>query len=266
MSNLKRSKRECTNNATPVKCENLTTRPSRVADVLKETLIQTEVEGNPISLSLPFVNRNYRLDVRITDFQPSELRQFVYPMKTSKYAALSDNEGSDLDSESDTDMRDGDADEREWAWQFALELEDATPDAGAANKRFWVVVDNQAAQCLLSLDASDLSSDPKNLEELRQRMFLIWGDLEEKKGARDAQRAQAQRLAHGDQPPPDSDDESGSVANSKEVKISNVPFSCCVRQYGVKVRETNPGKADAGRGHRWMRVFGMYGTRIAGVR
>lgn len=247
-----------------VKCENRNSIPNTVSEVLENLCAEAEINGELISVPLPFVNRNHRVDVRITDFQPSKLEDFVYPKKTSKYAALSDNEGSDLDSEPDHDIDDdddGDATAREWEWQFALELEDATLDASEP-KKFWIVVDNQAAQCLTNLDASDLKHDVDNLEKLRERMFHLWGDLEEKKVARDAQRAKAKRLTRSDQPPPHSDDENEETA---EVKIMNRPFPCCVRQYGIKVRETNPGKADAGKGLRWQRVFGLYGTRIAGV-
>lgn len=48
--------------------------------------------------------------------------------------------------------------------------------------------------------------------------------------------------------------------------VSNKPFACCLRQYGVKVRERDPARADAGGdgggGYRWQRVFGLFGTRI----
>jgi len=43
----------------------------------------------------------------------------------------------------------------------------------------------------------------------------------------------------------------------------NKPFTCCIKQYGVKVEEKDPLKADAGNGQRWQRVFGLFGTFIA---
>lgn len=38
--------------------------------------------------------------------------------------------------------------------------------------------------------------------------------------------------------------------------ISNRPISCCIRHYGVKDREEDAGKADAGKGKRWQRILG----------
>ena len=241
-----------------MKCENHSVPPSKVSEILKRVRVETDVDGEAVCLPLPFVNMNHRVDVRVTDFQPSDLQGFVHPKKASKFDALSDNEDSDLESGSDT-MRELET-EREWEWRFALQLEDATPNA-EPRERFWVAVDNQAAQCLTNLDASNLKHDPENLEALRQRMFYLWGDLEEQKSAIEARPAQAMRVANEDQPPPDSSD---NEAEPQMGKVTNRPFSCCVRQYGVKVRESDPSKADAGKGYRWVRMFGLYGTRIAG--
>ncbi|TVY55720.1 Protection of telomeres protein [Lachnellula suecica] len=42
----------------------------------------------------------------------------------------------------------------------------------------------------------------------------------------------------------------------------NKAFTCCIKQYGVKVKENDPMKADAGNGERWERKFGLFGTQI----
>ncbi|KAH8672784.1 hypothetical protein BGZ60DRAFT_430092 [Tricladium varicosporioides] len=42
----------------------------------------------------------------------------------------------------------------------------------------------------------------------------------------------------------------------------NRPFTCCIKQYGVKVEEKDQSKADAGDGLRWQRMFGIFGTQI----
>lgn len=48
----------------------------------------------------------------------------------------------------------------------------------------------------------------------------------------------------------------------QEIKPKNKPFECCIKQYGIKVAEEDPEKADAGEGKRWQRVFGLWGTLI----
>lgn len=42
----------------------------------------------------------------------------------------------------------------------------------------------------------------------------------------------------------------------------NKAFTCCIKQYGVKVDEDDPAKADAGGEHRWQRMFGLCNTQI----
>jgi protection-of-telomeres protein 1 len=44
--------------------------------------------------------------------------------------------------------------------------------------------------------------------------------------------------------------------------VSNKAFTCCIKQYGVKVKEDDPSKANAGNGTKWKRMFGLFGTRI----
>ncbi|ESZ94872.1 hypothetical protein SBOR_4748 [Sclerotinia borealis F-4128] len=46
------------------------------------------------------------------------------------------------------------------------------------------------------------------------------------------------------------------------IKPKNKPFECCIKQYGIKLPEEDPEKADAGEGKRWQRVFGLCGTLI----
>ncbi|KAH7343028.1 hypothetical protein BKA65DRAFT_596046 [Rhexocercosporidium sp. MPI-PUGE-AT-0058] len=57
----------------------------------------------------------------------------------------------------------------------------------------------------------------------------------------------------------------GVSLNNKEdgaLKPRNKAFTCCIQQYGVKVLEEDPAKADAGEGRRWQRVFALFGTNI----
>lgn len=47
------------------------------------------------------------------------------------------------------------------------------------------------------------------------------------------------------------------------VTPKNKPFTCCIKQYGVKVYEDDPAKANAGEKRRWQRMFGIFGTTIS---
>lgn len=235
--------------------------------------LKTKVNDQQVELQLPFVNLNYRANVRVISFMPPDLRDFAQPKKMSEYEMLSDYEGSDADSDEERESIADRAAVRQWEWQFFLELEDANApkDHRGKKKTLWVAVNNFSAQCLLGLDASDLHENQENLEVLRQRLFFLWGELEEKKsiGEDNKRRAAQVALANRDsnQPPSHSSDEESTAPQKQEIElrssqISNLPFSCCIRQYGVKVPEEDPAKADAGEGKRWQRMFGLFGTRI----
>lgn len=208
-------------------------------------------------MPLPFANLNYRANVRVTDFRPSDLRDFAVSKKASEYDVLSDNDDSDYPSESDEDSIVSSTN-RVWEWRFLLELEDASE--GKPGEKIWVLVDNPSAQLLTNLDASNLRDDEDNLQALRQNLFILWGNLEEEKTARQAEAKRAQRLAaNAERPPLDSSDNEAPPNNTK---LTNRPFPCCIRQYGIKVKESDPDEANAGDGLRWERAFGLFGSRI----
>ncbi|UKZ57838.1 hypothetical protein TrVGV298_011699 [Trichoderma virens] len=175
-----------------MKCENENKAISTIGDILEPIYVETDVNGEHVKLQLPFVNMNYRANVRVVNFMPPDIEDFAHPKKSSEYAMLSDYEESDADSDMEEETVDRST-VREWEWRFFLELEDASPpgDIQSDKKTLWVAVNNFSAQCLLNLDASDLRSDQKNLEALRQRLFLLWGDLEEKKSLEEENRRQA---------------------------------------------------------------------------
>jgi len=251
-----------------VKCENEDKAASRLAEITSIVQHETTIEGESVKLPLPFVNLNYRANVRIVDFLPPNLADFAHPKKESEYDILSDdgeesvsNSGSDIEDEqpSQTTMS-AFTQVRNWEWRFFLELEDVVDNGQQKKQRLWVLVDNQAAQCLTKLDASNLRQDKEALSILREKMFTLWGNLEEKKMA-------AQEAARKGEPPADSDDENGQVGGNSEsgkMQLTNRPFPCCIQQYGVKVSESDPARASAGNGKRWQRMFRLFGTMIAG--
>ncbi|KAL7797540.1 hypothetical protein V8C37DRAFT_369809 [Trichoderma ceciliae] len=253
-----------------VKCEYENKAISTIKDILDPVYLQTDVNGEHVKLRLPFVNLNYRANVQVVNFMPPDLQDFAQPKKITEYGMLSDNEESDADYDLEGEATADRDTARNWEWRFFLELEDAIPpkDNQEERKTLWVAVNNFSAQCLLNLDASNLRQDQNNLEALRQRLFLLWGELEEKKSLEEENKRRAALANRGgsDRPPLDSSDDEGSAPQKKDAeasRISNRPFTCCIQQYGVEVPEEDHLKADAGEGKRWQRMFGLFGTRIA---
>ncbi|KAK3491302.1 hypothetical protein B0T13DRAFT_519019 [Neurospora crassa] len=310
-----------------VTCEAHPKPVSTLASILEPVMYETMVNGQPVKIPLPFTNTKYNACVRVVDFHPCNLEDFACGRKWSEFDILSDNDHDDDDDESDQDSLNSTMDAsdfedqdkgRTWEWRFALLLEDAsTPSLPATvaamdkdkstrkcdrdpktRARLWVTVDNTEAQCLTGLDAVNLRRDPHTLATLRERMFTLWGNLEELKAdkAREAAKKREERdegkgededingngritkkrkgkkattvaqLENLKPPLEDSDGEQQQQQpqqNQGEEELSNKPFSCCLKQYGVRVPEDDDGlpKTDGAAGG-WVRVFGMFGTKI----
>ncbi|SPQ22028.1 e42c71ff-b66e-4a2f-9b96-fda8cc3d8f9f [Thermothielavioides terrestris] len=245
---------------------------STVESILEPTVYETTVDGENAALVLPFTCAKYTARVRVVDFFPPALQDFACSRVPTEFDVLSDNEDdSDCPSSSSEDEAAAGAN-RIWEWRFALQLEDPEPPPTSTRKnggktgqrpRLWVMVDNIEAQCLTGLDATDLRADDRALAQLRERMFTLWGDLEEHKA-----RAAARERSRGEpdekqgksrrppRPPLDSSDaeDNGEDGNIGEV-VSNKPFTCCIRQYGIRVKDQEGGA-------KWVRCFGLFGTKI----
>ncbi|KAI4184155.1 MAG: hypothetical protein L6R41_004946 [Letrouitia leprolyta] len=230
-----------------------------------------------ISFTLPFQNINSRAAVRVVDFFPPNIADFaVRRKKESEYDVLFDHSGNSSSSDenpsqlpADTDdedvMRasqkhsqdeDGTKERSKWQWRFALILEDvasSTPHA-KNNPRLTAYVTDADAEFLLKLDACNLHRNPEALETLREKLFLMWGDLEELKRKSDG-------------------------GGGEETKPSNKPFECCLKEYGIRSRKNcrgqaieSDGRSDDGKGKvaneegvenwGWERRFAMFGTTI----
>jgi protection of telomeres protein 1 len=249
----------CSNLRT-VRCEHMNQPTTPIAKILETPIYKTTSMGQPLEIKMPFNCVKYRAAVRVIDFYPHELEAFASLRKVSEYDCLNDT-GSGASSDSDI----GPDDEVIWEWRFALRLQDAAKAPQQTST--WIMVDNLDAQLLLSLDACDLKSDPETLNKLRERLFLLWGNLEEIKTLK--KKNEEERRKRIDQPPLDSSDVEGAVAKPSNkapqqdgLALQNRPFSCCIHQYGVKVPEPNHLKADAGRGRSWKQMFGLFGTQI----
>ena len=94
---------------------------------------------------------------------------------------------------------------------------------------------------LLTLDFHDQSADvisslrksPTALDTLREKLFLLWGDLEERTGRN------ATSFKHVD---------GNSASPSKDVAPKAKPFQCCLKEYGVKKRVQRFSKENASEG------------------
>lgn len=255
-------------------CETPPDRPfTQVASIVEQQYHQTTINGSQMKLPLPFICAKYCANVRVVDFHPKRLEDFAQPRKVNAFDILSDNSGNEASSSSEDD--DGEDEDTIrvggdviWEWRFALQLEEAAPKAKEP-KRVWVVVNNMEAQYLTNLDAADLRGDDALLLALREKMFTMWGELEERKHWQLNQEAEARKRRPGAAPPPtmsDDEDDGNRRASSKNKidvpVVSNKPFTCCIQQYGVRKKEADAALADAGDGHRWQRVFGLFGTKI----
>lgn len=289
-----------------------------LSTILKPVYYTTFIANQEVKLELPFTCAMYRTNVRVVDFHPASLKDFVIGRESTEYDFLGDND-EDSDNSSTTAASSSSPpppssspqphhyhDARSnfvWQWRFALKLEEVSATtAGTRTKaktapaQTWVIVDNPAAQLLLNLDATDLraSSSASDLATLRERLFKLWGNLEERKSRIQSKKREHARDPLRAPPPESSDGEEAAIAvagredygtnaygrgrgggsggggNEEGVpgsQLSNRPFTCCIRQYGVPMRadendDDDDDVGDVGTGRRWQRVFGLFGTKI----
>ncbi|KAJ8069370.1 hypothetical protein OCU04_003024 [Sclerotinia nivalis] len=304
--------------------DNVVLHPSRPHDAivpLSTILQRTPLSSDPkyAGIHVPFENKNYKANVRVVDYFPQNIADFAVGRKPSEYDLLPDYSGDEDDGPEKNmkSFRDGEEiPKKKWKWRFALVVEDANPDA--SKDRATLIVGNKDAQLLFNglNDACNLRTNPEMLNNIKERLFTLWGDLEEQKIAILAKEIQGKlqeeellpevsmtadsesddeeddpRQTNGSLPPDDEETEGLSCPkqnknpqkstafverdvnlqdnkeNEKaetplEIKPRNKPFECCIKQYGVKVNEEDPEKADAGEGKRWQRVFGLWGTMV----
>lgn len=178
---------------------------------------------------LPFINQCRRAKVRVIDFYPANLQDFTRPSTT-------DDEESDADSDIDGELP-------RWRWDFFLLVEDARRPIHSANTQatptMWLHVPHKSAEYLHKLDATDLCADQKSLNQLRELLAVLWGNLEEIKSA-------ALRNENNNE---DHDIWKGA--------LSNVPFECCIVEYGQPLNGDDDGGKDD-----WIQMFEMRETTV----
>lgn len=247
-------------------CEYPNQEITPLSQILAPIFYNTRIDDEDVKIQMPFTNAKYRTHVRVVDFHPPNLEDFAVVKKKGEYDVLSDNSG---DSSDDSDVEiPNKFTSGSWEWRFALKLEDATAKLKPQQRKtFWVVVNNVQAQLLTNLDAKNLRADPENLETLRETLFKLWGDLEERKRAVEEARngkLRGRKQLPGERPPLDSSDGEGNGGGKEPTlsQTSNKPFTCCLQQYGIKVKARNAQEANAGENWKWERVFSLFGTKI----
>jgi protection of telomeres protein 1 len=239
------------------------TQPSNLlSDLLEPVYDDIDLGDEKQRVGVPFVCINSRVHVRVVDFHPSRLEDFAVARQQTESDIFSDTEPDSASNSSSDDEDHAPNEPKIWEWRFSLLLEDASPRASQPPARVWAAVSHHDAQLLTRLDdPANLRRNPELLAALRDALFSLWGDLEEKKRAEEEARRQRRRQGRGGGPPAHSDDEAeGETATPGSSQVRNKPFACCLRQYGFK----NPVKdAETGEVTRvWRRMFGLFGTQI----
>jgi protection of telomeres protein 1 len=133
-----------------------------------------------------------------------------------------------------------DVDESEdmnWEWRFYLFVEDATPPItpGQPKMQMPLLVAGKDGEYLLDMAPSDLRTDPQKLGRLREKLFVLWGDLQEQKEAR------------------------GNCDIATDIKPSAKPFECLIKEYGIPARDEHGQVKDD---LEFDRMFRIWGTTV----
>lgn len=145
---------------------------------------------NGTTIIAPFTNTKYRTIVRVVDYFPHNLEDFSKGKRASEFDCLSDAEsGSDTEvaaPKGPLDVHVADySGNWKWKWNFMIQVEDATPtnNTNTPKPRIWLSIDNDRGQHLLNTDADNLHLDKSLQATIREKLFILWGDLEERKSA-----------------------------------------------------------------------------------
>ena len=198
--------------------------------------------------TIPFCNAKFRALVRVVDFSPARLADFAQPPP--------DDDGSASDSSTSSAAaavdRWGRPATPRWRWSFSLLLEDAhAPRSSlrARPARLWVHLHHTAAQYLLGNDVpdptGDLGAEPRLLAQLREKLCILWGNLEEVKTASEQGRM-------------DVDTGAGAGEAGEDLEgVSNLAFECCLHEYGVPLAPYSTGDVLA-----FSKEFAFWGVTI----
>ncbi|KAL1956425.1 hypothetical protein VTO42DRAFT_7311 [Malbranchea cinnamomea] len=213
-----------------------------IRDILENESHRNSAPGQ-VEYILPFQNFRYRATVRVVDFFPPKLEDFSVKYDVDR-AMLGDEE-SVVSDDSNSDAEYG---RRKWEWRFCLLVEDGGRgvryNPGEPRPRMKLFVADADAVFLLGMDAEDLRANPQALAVLREKLFILWGNLEECKNEN----------------PNFDPDAMQSIVSAK-------PFTCCIKEYGVRAESTSDNedqeeKEEPRNPFGWERRFRMFGTTI----
>ncbi|KAI9890758.1 MAG: hypothetical protein M1814_003688 [Vezdaea aestivalis] len=214
---------------------------TRISKILRDSLYEAKsVDG--LEYKLPFRNVHWRTKARVVDFLPDSIEDFAVPRMIEDPEDNSDG-GSDAQSITSSQAE-------EWEWRFILVLEDPDeqPVAGKSSTRIQALVTGEDAEFLLGAQAQDLRRDDSKgvgdednddfedsitVDQLRSRLWTLWGDLEEQK----EERAENDPL------------------NQSNLTPNNLPFECCLFEAGQKIEGEDALS-------QWKRVWFLGDTRI----
>ena len=213
-----------------------------ITEILDPAILQRKTSaGN--TFQLPFQNAKYKVEIRCMDFFPPNLEDFSVPCRQSQYDALDEAEDdgdTPIPSDSDSLSRsDKEGEDVQWKWRFLLQVQDKKhlPNKTKNHESMELLVADEDGDFLLDMDACDLRREPKQLANLREKLFMLWGDLEE-------QKKDATTTEHGE---------------AQLVKASGRPFQCYIKEYGVRVPHS---EGQDGTSERWQRTFRLWGATI----
>ncbi|KAK8209865.1 hypothetical protein IWZ01DRAFT_506918 [Phyllosticta capitalensis] len=200
--------------------------PTRLADMIDNAHYNFKTSTG-VEVRLPFINAKFRTQVRVVDFHPPDLRDFSRSLSDPSYNNMPAGDTQSTTGGVHTGLT---ASPPRWEWAFYLLIEDATqPQNGKENVRIPLLVADKDAEYLLKLDPTDLRRDGATLNALSNKLWALWGNLEEVKASKTADEAHQAK-----------------------------PFECLVKQYGVEVPWDGADAAGLG----FHRMFRMFGTTI----
>ncbi|SRR6266536_4047667 len=124
---------------------------------------------------------------------------------------------------------------------------------------------------IFSLIECSLRKNPVLREQLRQKLFTLWGNLEEVKAA----QLNSSSMSRNEASPAAGDSGSSTAIRQNQVEASvkkdtgpvtivhsSKPFNCCIQEYGVHRTEEDCSEEFPCPTDHWDRKFRIFGTTI----